>query len=441
MLLTICLVTKGREDFLPELLVSFETVFKYNYVKFLIIDNGSEAKVEKILNKWAIENCNKVTLFRFDNNDSRLSSYWSLIRSNSDDWIIFPGDDDEFCEDIVTEWFNTVNGNSAVVGFAATSQIISSDGKSTNQKISPRVHGIDEYLERLAISLHHPPYNWPALFFKTSALPKEVPSSRFAFDWWVGVNLQLSGQVLTTKSIAVKYRRHSSQESQVVPLRRKNLESYIWLSNLMDQKNFICWVKNLTDSEKITFWRNCITYPPIYGDSIFSVIILSKLYGLLSKSIIEHKFLSELIQSYSYSHGVLLYKNQITNLTNVELSQELCNESNYFLNVDEECCEKLKIISRQFIPSINTSKYDVVCEHSFKTSKEILIKCSDLSNDDEVFNFDMISKSITDYLEANGHILFSLSPAERKILIYLRKLKTFLPKNIFNLLNRIIKKT
>lgn len=441
MLLTICLVTKGREDFLPKLLKSFELLFKFNYVNFLIIDNGSGVKAKKILNDWAIENHNKVRLFRFNKNDSRLSTYWSLIRSNSNEWIIFPGDDDEFCEEIIIEWINSVNGNSEIVGFAATSQIISSDGKSANQKISPRVHGIYDYLERLAISLHHPPYNWPALFFKTSALPKEVPTSRFAFDWWVGVNLQLSGQVLTTKSIAVKYRRHSTQESQVVPLRRKNLESYIWLRNLIDQKNFIYWVENLTDSQKITFWRKCIAYPPIYGDGIFSLLILSKLYEQLSKSINEHKFLSELIQSYSYLHGVLLYKNQITNLTKVDLAQELRDESNYYLDVNKDCCEKLVVMSRHYKPSINALKYSVVCEHSSHTGKDILIKCSELSADDDIFNFDIVSKCITDYLEANGHLSFSISPAEKKILLYLRTLKINLPKNIFNLLNRIIKKT
>ncbi len=439
MLLTVCLVTKGREDYLPESLKSFETLFKYDYVKFLIIDNGSGKKSESILKNWTEQNYSRVKLFRFDKNDSRLSSYWNLIKDSSEEWIVFPGDDDEFCEGIIPEWFNSVNGKSKVVGFSASLQIMTSEGSSTFQNVSPKVDKVNDCLEKFAISLHHPPFNWPALFFKTSALPQDIPSSRFACDWWIGVYLQLSGQVLTTKSVAIRYRRHSNQESKVVPLRRKNLEAYIWLSDLIDQKNFINWINSRTESERITLWRHCIANPPIYGDRIFSIILLSKLYDLLSQSITEQKYLSELIQSYSSLHGVLLYKDQIVNLTHAELAQEFRNASNYYLDVDKNCCERLKSISQNYTPSHNASQYEVVCEHSSYTSRDILIKCSELSNEDESFNFDIISNTITSYLEDHGYLSFSLSPREKKILLYIRKLKYFIPGRILDLLVRIRK--
>ena len=55
MKLTICLVTKGRKEYLDEALNSYEKFIDTGEVDVIIIDNGSDSLSKEILNNWKLK--------------------------------------------------------------------------------------------------------------------------------------------------------------------------------------------------------------------------------------------------------------------------------------------------------------------------------------------------------------------------------------------------
>lgn len=219
--LTICLLTKGREIYLNKTLSSFEKLFKFSFINFLIYDNGSNSNCELILRKWSNINSSRVKYIRVEQNDSRFSISWKIIKNSVDDWIIFPGDDDEFNWEIIEEWEEAIKTNPDIVAFAASADVINEKSERTGTLLKPNISQSYDKVFRVAKAIHYPPFHWPSLFFKASKISFRIPDSRFVCDWWIGINLLMSGEVVTTNSPAIKYRRHSEQESFLAPLRRK----------------------------------------------------------------------------------------------------------------------------------------------------------------------------------------------------------------------------
>jgi hypothetical protein len=436
-MLTICLWTRGREDFLPNTLLSFEKLFKYDFINFMLIDNGSSQEAQKILANWVRKFPDRTYIYRFEVNDTRFSKSWKLIREYATDWIVFPGDDDEFVPEIIEEWIESLQTHPNLVAFNASLQVINADGKASKINIYPNAAGIKNKIESIAQSFHCPPFNWPSLFFKLSAIPEEIPNSRYACDWWIGCNLLLSGEVLTTKSIGIRYRRHIGQESQRAPLRRKNFESYIWLSKLINGKIYLDWVRSLSDEEKIIFWDYLTANPPIYGDEVFNKLLLASIYFSLLHEI---KSLAEkiiLINRYASLNGVLLHKGQVVNLLELNQTENILFSSNYSLQLGQGGCEKLIYILNNYDASAAYFNFKIYCIHSQKLNDGVFIDCAKLKESDTEYNLDFITKEITNFLEQSDLFNFSISPKERKIILILRSYKRFIPQWSLNFLRRM----
>ena len=81
MILTICLVTKGRESFLSDALLSYEPFIKTGEVKVVLIDNGSNDQSRNILLEWKNQNKNFVEYLRAEENMSMGTPYfWEQIK-------------------------------------------------------------------------------------------------------------------------------------------------------------------------------------------------------------------------------------------------------------------------------------------------------------------------------------------------------------------------
>ena len=93
--LTICLITKGREQYLHSILVSLEEALQYEDVSVFIVNNGADSFVTELLEKWSSER-NNVGYTRLANNDSRPSTYWKVVRESVIGWVTLPSDDDIF---------------------------------------------------------------------------------------------------------------------------------------------------------------------------------------------------------------------------------------------------------------------------------------------------------------------------------------------------------
>jgi glycosyltransferase involved in cell wall biosynthesis len=233
MKLTICLVTKGREQYLDQILSSFEPLLNDDAIEFLIIDNGTPVGIRERLNHWGYLNPNCVKIIRLETNDSRPSTFWNKVVEEGADWTVFPSDDDEFRPEIIAAWRSAIHRNSELVGFAASAEVMNANGSLTGEKLEPSARRFQSTLDQLASALHEPPFLWPSLFIRVSKLPIVVPNSRYAFDWWIGINLLIAGEVETTDMVGINYRVHVEQESFLAPLRRKYFEAEFWVDDFL----------------------------------------------------------------------------------------------------------------------------------------------------------------------------------------------------------------
>ena len=84
MKLTICLLTKGRKQYLEEALESYEKFLLTGEVNVVLIDNGSDQASRKILTNWRLKNDKHVSYLRNDiNNPSGLTFFWDQLKSSA----------------------------------------------------------------------------------------------------------------------------------------------------------------------------------------------------------------------------------------------------------------------------------------------------------------------------------------------------------------------
>lgn len=435
--LTICLETKGREIFLSRILDSFEGLFQFSFVKFLIYDNGSNDKCELILREWTNKNSSRVKYIRVEKNDSRFSISWKTIKEHVEDWIICPGDDDEFNWEIIEEWEQAISINPNIVAFAASAEVINEKSELTGILLKPDIDESSDKVFTIAKAIHYPPFHWPSLFFRSSKISFRIPDSRFVCDWWIGINLLMSGEVVTTNSPAIRYRRHSDQESFLAPLKRKNFEAVIWIGDLLRSLDFKNWLDNLSDFEKITFWKHLLKYLPIYGDNVFGNILLADLFCIIKKSLKNTLFIEEITQDFAMHNGVLLIDTATKNLIPSSDINGKSSFSNFSIEKNTKYCSKIHLAISEINYRPNSPNFIIYCRHSSRLKNGIKIDCNKLKVDDSDFNLDFIVNSITNSLEKSGYFNFSITPKERILISYVRKFKNFLPSNFLKLIGLI----
>ena len=278
MKLTICLVTKGRKDYLSEALTSYEKFIETADVNVILIDNGSDEYSKQILDKWRFKYNSKVNYYRSETNEQSSGVYfWEKIQIFNPEWVLFPGDDDVLVFDIYEEWRKAVKDNNALTAFATSAQIIDSNGKITSEIRSPAIGGLTSQIEVLAQSLHEPPFFWPGLFIKFAAIPDTIISSRFVFDWWVSLQLVIKGQIKSTKSIGINYRVHRNQESFQATNRRKFFEGYNMLTTVINSAEFKQSLEQMTNLEKQKLLELCIDIRPLYAQSEYYMPLIKEL--------------------------------------------------------------------------------------------------------------------------------------------------------------------
>lgn len=437
MKLTLCLVTKGREKHLGQMLESLAPLIADPLNKILIIDNGSRMPAMGVLSAWQDQHSQSVDLVRLEKNESRPTSYWNIVKEYGADWIIFPGDDDVFQPQIVSEWRSAVAKNPKLVAYATSGAIINAAGKLTGEILTPSVDRDKPLAHKIARALHEPPFLWPGLFMRLSKLPLEVPTSRFAFDWWIELQLLIIGEVEVTDSIGINYRVHEQQESSLAPLRRKFLEDQIWMYRFIAGAEFSSWVLTLTDEEKSEFWGQVLSRKPIYGDEMFSAPIILMLVEVLDKSTSDIQLSAQMFGEYALTKGVFLKDGEVKNLLRYSGSIVSILKSNINLRCLSKSCQNL-IEGCQMFQSVSSKSTILVgCKHSKTRSSKLILDCSRFFDGKFEINSDIIANEVTSFLENNGDFNLLLSSGERSLVLQLRRWKGYLPGMVVNFLKRL----
>lgn len=424
--LTICLITKGREQFLSEILNSLEAALVFDDVSILIIDNGSEANLAKKLENWCNDQRGAIYK-RLAVNDSRPSVYWKLVQENAQGWITLPSDDDVFNSEIIEVWRNALRDNPKLGAWSSVSEIINEKGLKTGEFRKSNILDNSDRIKSIVDSFHRPPFHWPALFFNLDLIPREIPSSRYAFDWWVGLNLVFRGEVAATDRIGLSYRVHDLQESSLAPSRRKNYETLLVLENILESAEFHDWISTLSLLEIKKLWDLFTINFPIYGEREFGIHIIRGLYQALFSKVENTSLVATFELSIARSFGVLIGNGELLNISkNVKTEDSM--KSNFSVSLNSEVCEKIVTACSSFSKEEIVPQIKLRCRHCSKsTSSEVFLDCKQFVFSDGKSAGDLVIKIITEQYENTGKLLFTLSPLEKDIVKFIRRFKNIVP--------------
>ena len=412
-LLTICLVSRGRDDYLRECLESLEQFSNDPQVYFLIIDNGAGPFSSNLLKEFVNRDTMKRELIQKTINDPRPSAFWLELQKRKIGWALFPSDDDILLPNAVELWKSTLSSSTELVAIGASAMVIDSSSKSSGVRIEPTIADEDDPVLCLANCFYEPPFVWPALFIYVPALPDELCHSRYAFDWWISLNLLASERVQISKSIILKYRVHNEQESSLAPKRRKYFEATLWISRFASSETFKDWVENLTDSEILKFWKALTEKSPIYGFEEFGKVILFNIAEILLKHTQDREIASLILSDLTQRFSIFLKIDEAWHMS--DRLESMSWESNVNLVPQDDVCPKLLEASLQFSSSLNMLRITVGCLHSTKNASTTILNCDLLRHNNPKLNADQLISQVTEMHEKYYRIMpsFILKMAKR----------------------------
>lgn len=441
MKLTICLVTKGRYLFLGDALRSYEPFLKTGFVNVVLVDNGADDKSKKLLMDWKNKYPDLVSYFRSDENEpAGTPFFWEKIKSFAPEWIIFPGDDDELVFTIFESFIAALKNKPEISVYGSSAQIIDIDGKTSGLIRQPAIHRLSSKAEQLSRSLHEPPFFWPGLFFKFDLIKKEVPNSRFVFDWWVGLQLILAGKILTTSDVGVRYRFHNLQESNQTPGRRKYLEGFHMLIEMINSEEFFSTLKSMSISEVIKLLELCFAEKLLYSQSEYNIPLMRELTYKAIILIESPELRNKVLEKYLFASGVLLKKSDLNNFYINSNLRFMKSQGNIEVNFANAICSELNDSLALFSQGAN-EKFTISCKHSAHPNGSIQVNCDEFASLSIAEIADAILVTINSHLEKNGHLVFLTTPFEKLVIARIRHVKSKMPKIILKnaaLIKRLI---
>jgi len=286
--------------------------------------------------------------------------------------------------------------------------------------------------------LHEPPFFWPCLFIRFTAIPEIVIASRFIFDWWVGLHIVLKGQIESTKSIGIKYRTHERQESFQTTSRRKYFEGYCMLAGVINSAPFNESLKLMTDSDLKTLISLCIDEKPLYGQQEYCNALIKDLTSNVIKIVKDNSLKNEIVEKYVLAAGIYT---KINDLENIYTGLDLPNkkfEGNLALNFPQDICENLSKVEKLFNKN-DSNKVNISCEHSRFKPENVFINCKYFDELDDFEIADMVLLAVSKHFENVGALNFTITPFERELIKFYRSSKLKIPSLIKKKLPQIKK--
>jgi glycosyltransferase involved in cell wall biosynthesis len=432
-MLTICLVTLGREEFLDQVLESISECIKYNGVNAVILDNGSPAKVSEKIRDWEKENSLNAIVYRFEQNELRMSRIWAKVQKEMSEWAVFPGDDDVLRSEFIPVFLDMVSKRKDVCAISASMNLIDPEGIDTGTIINPALNERDDLGLSLAKSFHEAPFSWPSLYFKVSQV-SDTFDSRFVSDWWVGLQLVLKGNFITTDEISINYRVHNNQESFSASLRRKYFEGGRMLSEFITTGDFRRILLSKNTSLLYSLIKNLKKYPPIYGDQSETSHFYHSLCNEILNSDLDTESKLKLNGMAVFNQGVILRFDELATLLKLENRNHLFANANF---IKEECCDT----AVQILSGLPRTEWmldiKVSCECKKVSKRDFIINCKTLEGLDSSKLFDDLALKYLFHLENSGAVPFALSSGEKWILRRIRAIRKYIPRQFLTALKNL----
>ena len=232
--LSICVLTYNRQDFLVELLNSIFALEKswLDQIEIIVIDNGSTDDTWKTIEKYS--NYKNFVLEKFSQNLRGSASYLELVDRANGDFIIFPGDDDRFKTEALMEaikFLGEFGKGYSLIAFGANT--INEQGKSNLFSYRPP----SKYSrEKIAARLLVDSVFWmPCTIVQTNILKnKKDPSTITTFDWWIWINGVINGEIKFFDLDLISYRQHEGQEQKSFLQLNWEIDSLLMLNSELE---------------------------------------------------------------------------------------------------------------------------------------------------------------------------------------------------------------
>ena len=433
-ILTICLVSRGRDKYLGECLASLEQFSDDPDVRFLIINNGAGLYSSNLLKAFVSRDLTKRELIVKIANDPRPSAYWVELQRRNIEWALFPSDDDILLPSAVETWRMVLKSDPSTLALGASVNVIDANSNVSGVKLEPTIKDSTDLVQNFAYCFHQPPFIWPALFIYVPAVPDELCHSRYAFDWWISLNILATEHVNISKEIILKYRIHKEQESSVAPRRRKYFEASLWLTRFVSSEVFDNWIRNRSDLEILEFWQSLTSYPPVYGFEEFGKIVLFNIAERLIGVTNDREIAGIILLDLSKQFSIFLKNNEGWHISNAV--EEMTWKSNIKLKVQNDVCREVFAASLEFTSNSEESNFLIGCLHSSTQKSNATISCDSFFQSDPKLNADLIIMQLTEFYEQSGKMDFALSPGEKLMIASYRKYYSKIPNLIINFAKR-----
>ena len=435
--ITLCLITKGRPDFLNELLASFDRALDHKSVKVLVILNGVDPKIMNDFYKWGGKHIGRADFASFAQNDAGISRLWSEITSLKTKWVMFPSDDD-IINDGLSSVLDNLESIPAEIGAVATPlNLIDSKGSEIGLVRKPIFSPDLSIVENSAKAISQCPFLWPGLIIKVSALPKHIPNARYVTDWWIGLYLIFSTGIAILDSPVIFYRVHEQQESFAASLSRKNLEALTHLGEFFQSPTFSDWLNARTAAEVMDFLSFFRKYPPLYGEIKFS----SELVSIITKRVMELRNESDIhrvaLFTNAFAHDVLIDTAQLKYFGKSEASRIVdTNVFNYNFTLNASVCQTVRVLGDSSRDSKNaTLSLRIGCNHTVKVRGEIQLNCDEKYSKEDLI--DQLLIKCAEYFQSQEIFQNSVSPFEYRLVKMIRLIKKRAPKFLLKSLQNI----
>jgi hypothetical protein len=173
-----------------------------------------------------------------------------LIEQVNGNFVIFPGDDDVFCESAIDELLTSLDGVAdEVTLIAAGAKVINESGSRLNVSYKPSRH--TSQAEILSTLIDKSVFWFPATAIRTNILKDNfLPNSLTAFDWYIWILACTKGKVDVISMEVIKYRQHAKKEQNSYLEENWQIDATLMFSFAINKGAISEWLKS-TDSHQV----------------------------------------------------------------------------------------------------------------------------------------------------------------------------------------------
>ena len=274
MLLSICVLTFNRCNFLEQLLNSIASsgILQNDQVELIVMNNGSSDETQDFLEKFS--NSNRVKVVSSETNSRGSVAYEKLLFHAQGKWAIAPGDDDIFYEKtlaVLPDMLNSIPEDVSLVPFGATT--INEFGKGTPIKFEPTEERNSAKL--MGKLLRESIFWFPSTCFRKSIITEnQIPKTITVFDWWIWIQGVIVGKTSPQRENLIKYRIHSGQEQHTFNNAAWQLDYAETFSYILSSEKYRNWLQGLSQTDLLNLFEEISNKNPELLTDVESFILL-----------------------------------------------------------------------------------------------------------------------------------------------------------------------